>query len=242
MDRGPQQPRMQHAGQADIGGVAGGPRDLLAPVEACRRAADDPEFSRRAQLGPGFDDPRDGRAMGKRRVPDGARRCIHDADDTLGNLQAPERSAQSTTGQGQQRETRLGRGGAQHRAEHAGAQRAKGAHVHRATVGVAQHHVDRCQRYAQLLRHHLCLGGHHTLAHFDLPGEHRDAAVGANGEVGVEVLGLETPASLGACSQRCHAHQHDNPAATQLNEVAAVECRARPRRQRGRHLAAPPAA
>jgi hypothetical protein len=80
-------------------------------------------------------------------------------------------------------------------------------------------------RPASVFGHHLCLGGHHALAHFDLAGEHGDAAVSTHREVGVEVFRIETLARLGPGCQRRNPDQHHDSAATQFDEAAAADGR-----------------
>ena len=143
----------------------------------------------------------------------------------MADLQPVRGDAQPFGGERRQYQPCLGGGGTQRRAEHAGREGAEGAHVPRAAVGVAQHHVDGGEVDAEFLGHHLRLGRHDALAHLDLAGEDRDAAVPADHEVGVEVLRIEAPGLVRQQGRGVEADQHDDAAPEELQEGTAVEAR-----------------
>ena len=121
----------------------------------------------------------------------------------------------------------------QRRTEKARAHRAESPHVPWAEVGIAHHHVDAVQRHAELVGEHLGQRGDDALAHLDLAGEARDAAVLADPEKGVQVGGqplaeaatAATPAAAFALRENlCLAERHEDedPASHDLEKLPAV--------------------
>jgi len=128
---------VQQAGQAQVARVAGRPGHLLPGVEPPGRAAHDLELRDGAQRRLLVQRAQDGLATRQLAVAEPARRLAVDGDDTvlddelvLGNAQ-PLRCERQQDGPG------LRGRGAQHGSEHARGERAEGAHVPRAAVGIA---------------------------------------------------------------------------------------------------------
>ena len=206
-----------------VSGVMRGAGDLLPAIEPARRLSHHLELGHRAEHRLLVDQAGDLLALGELGVGHLAVRAPLDGDDAVLDDQIGFRGAQLRRRQVEQDGAPLGRGGAEGRPEHAGGERAEGPHVPRTEIGIAEHHVDRFERHAELFGGHLGLRGEDPLAHLDLAGEDGDAAVRADPQIGVEILGIHPPAVLREQLGGAADHQDGDAAAHHLEELAAVE-------------------
>jgi hypothetical protein len=200
-------------------------------VGVCSRWSKTVSVSKAAALGRGaqdrlvIDDVRDALPAGQLAVTHLPAGVADHRDDAIPDREPLLRHAQALRRERHQRQAGLRPGGTQRGPEHARGQRAERAHVPGTPVRVAQHHVDRGEGDAQLLRDHLRLRGQHPLPHFDLAGEYGDAAVVADHQVGVEILGIGAPGVLPEDCGGLQPDQHHDAAAGQGEELAAVQAR-----------------
>ena len=110
-------------------------------------------------------------------------------DFTLFHAELRRRDCEMFSGQLQELPAGRGGGRPQRRSKEAGAHGAEGAHVPRAEVGVAHHHVDVIERDVELIGQHLGQRSNDALPHFDLTGEAGNPAIFADLKEGIEIVG-----------------------------------------------------
>ena len=128
----------------------------------------------------------------------------------------------------QQHRARLRSRRAQRRAQYRDVHRSEGAHVIRAEIGIAEHHIHRAVSHIQLFRQNLRQHGAAALAQLDLAGEAGDTPVGADAQVGIEVgrPGLprgQPPRLLLVGTHPLHSEENEQPRTRQGEKSTATD-------------------
>ena len=237
-DLRPDHARMQHAGQAHVRRHFQRAEHFSGQVAARRRFADDLEILRLLDLGLAVDRKAEAKLAvplhGRVEVPAADQFGVGNAfgrvrrvmDDPVGHREPLGRDAELGRGLIDHQAARLGRhlaqvhAGARHAGRGAGA-----AHVHRA-AGVAHDEVDAVERHVEFLGDHLRDRCAEPLAAVDLAVVGGDRAVLVDGDIGIELVGLERT-RRGEFMRRCigpiGGGERDDESAGGGNESAAAE-------------------